>query len=357
MMNIVSRGEKIHKSDIRRILVRATNWVGDAVMSLPALEAVRENFPGSRISVLAKPWVTPIFESHPAVDQIIPFKKRQGYLRGSLDMFRLCSRIRNGGFDLTVLFQNAFEAALVARLGGSRYIVGYDADARGFLLTHPVKRNEAVLRVHQVEYYLCILRAMGWEAPNRDPVLYVSERHIDEAKHLLRSHGLEAEDFLVGIGPGAIYGKTKRWPPERFARIGDQAVEKWGAKVLVMGSRAESRICERLCKTMTHGSVNICGLTSLGVAIALVSLFGIFITNDSGLMHISAALGVPTVAIFGSTDPVATGPRGPNTRIVKHDVDCAPCLKPVCPKDYRCLLEIEPEEVWEAMEDLKRSSV
>lgn len=352
MLNVVGNKE-IDKADIRHILIRATNWVGDVVMTMPALEALKENFPASSLTVLAKPWVMPLFENHPAVDNVIAYRKGEGALTGLGEIVRVVRLVRKKKFDLAILFQNAFEAALLAYLGNVRFRVGYDTDGRGFLLTHKVIRTEEVLKVHQVDYYLSLLRAMGWKSASRNPSLYVSREDLQKARMIIHSRGIEEDDFLVGLNAGAIFGSAKRWPPERFAAIGDRAVEKWNARVMVMGSRKERDICGALCDSMSHKSLNLCGQTSLGEAMGLISLCKFFVTNDSGLMHIAAGLGVPTVAIFGPTDAVATGPLGPRTRIVRHDdVECSPCLKPECPLDHRCMLDINPDEVWYEMEKL-----
>jgi heptosyltransferase-2 len=345
--------KEIDKSRVTRIMVRATNWVGDAVMTLPALEAIRENFPHSSITVLGKPWMLPLLEKHPAVDRVIILRKEGRYLTDFFEVIRVIRKIRKRKFDLAVLFQNAFEAALLAYLGGAGFRLGYNTDGRGFLLSHRVIRNDEVLKVHQVEYYLSILRAMGWKAVSRDPSLYVDEKYLNDAWRIMDSNGIKRGDFLIGLSPGAIFGEAKRWPSKRFARIGDWAVERWGARVVVMGSEKEMDICRGLSDFMENRPVNLCGRTSLGEAMGVISRCRFFVTNDSGLMHMAAALSVPTVAVFGSTDPVATGPRGPNTRIVKHDIKCAPCLKATCPGDFRCMLSIEPEEVWDAMEALR----
>jgi lipopolysaccharide heptosyltransferase II len=345
--------KEIDKSKVSRIIVRATNWVGDAVMTLPALEAIRENFPHSSITVLGKPWMLPLLEKHPAVDRVIILRKKGRYLTDLFEVIRVVREIRKQGFDLAVLFQNAFEAALLAYLGGAGFRLGYNTDGRGFLLSHRVIRSDEVLKVHQVEYYLSILRAMGWKAVSRDPSLYVDKKYLNDAWRIMDSNGIKKGDFLIGLSPGAIFGEAKRWPSERFARIGDWAVERWGARVVVMGSEKEMDICRGLSGFMENRPVNLCGRTSLGEAMGVISRCRFFVTNDSGLMHMAAALSVPTVAVFGSTDPVATGPRGPNTRIVKHDIECAPCLKPSCPRDFICMLSIEPEEVWDAMEALR----
>ncbi|MBL7211456.1 MAG: lipopolysaccharide heptosyltransferase II [Desulfobacteraceae bacterium] len=344
---------QIDKSLIHRILVRATNWVGDGVMTLPALEAVRRNFPSSSITVLAKPWVLSLFEAHPAVDHVMPFEKGEGAFTGLGEMLRIIRLIRKEKFDLAILFQNAFEAALLTCLGGVRLRLGYNTDSRGLLLTHGVIRDNEVLKVHQVEYYLSILRAMDWEAKGSEPSLHVRGKNREEAMGFLASEGIRDEEYLIGLGPGAIFGGSKRWPPGRFARIGEWAAERWGARILLFGSSKEREICEEVAREMGHTPVNFCGRTSLGEAMGLINLCQLFVTNDSGLMHVSAALGVPTVAIFGSTDPNATGPGGLRTMVVRHDVECAPCMKPECPTHHRCMLSIEPEVVWEAMAALK----
>ena len=347
-------GKPIEKSKIHRILIRATNWVGDAVMTMPALEAVRKNFPDADITVLARPWVIPLLETHPVVNHVIPYSRGNGLREDFLEILRVVRRIREQDFDLAILFQNAFEAALLVFLGGIKNRVGYNTDGRGFLLSHGVRRRDDIMKGHQVEYYLGILKGMGWEADSKDPALFVDPDEDERISTLLRNHGIEVNDFFVALSPGAIYGPAKRWPSERFALIGDWAVERWGAKVLIMGSEREKDIGSEVRKTMNQPAFDLSGVTSLGGAMALISRCGFFVTNDSGLMHVAAALHIPLVALFGSTNPVATGPRGPNARIIQHETECAPCLKPKCPEDYRCMLSITPEEVWQEMEKLKR---
>jgi lipopolysaccharide heptosyltransferase II len=356
-MNKVRGALPIEKSTIHRILIRATNWVGDAVMSMPAFEAVRENFPESHITVLARPWVVPLYESHPAVNSVIPYRRGYGVLKDASEFLRVVRVIRALHSDMAVLFQNAFEAALIARLGGIKIRVGYNTDGRGFLLSHSVVRGTEVLKLHQVEYYLTFLRALGWEAPTRDPVLRADPEAVARVTALLSSKGIKDQDLLLGISPGAAYGPAKRWPVERFATIGDQAIKEWGAKVVVIGTEKDKDLGETLISATAPGAVNCCGLTGLGEALALIKRCQLFVSNDSGLMHAAAALNVPTVAIFGSTDPVATGPRGKSARIVKQDMECSPCLKPECPVGYRCLLSVQANDVWRAMEKLRAESL
>lgn len=345
--------QPLDSSNINTILIRATNWVGDAVMTLPALEAVSESFPSAKITVLARPWVAPLFENHPAVSDVMVFQKNESFIKDITEIRSLVESIKEKQFDLAILFQNAFEAAIIAYLGGVKNRVGFDSDGRGILLTHPIKRTNEIFKVHQVEYYLSIIKALGFKAESRNPVIYISENNFNRADDILKKNGINNDDFILGFAPGAIFGNAKKWPPERFAEIGDIAAQRWGAKTIIFGSKKEKYIGSVVSNLMIHTPVDFCGITSLEEAIAIISRCNFFVSNDSGLMHVAAALGVPTLAIFGSTDHIATGPRGPKTRVIKHNIDCAPCLKQECPTDFKCMLSITPDEVWQEMEQFR----
>jgi len=194
---------------------------------------------------------------------------------------------------------------------------------------------------------------MGWDARAGDPFIFISEKDKKNIDRLLLSMGVGPESLIMGLSPGAKYGPAKRWPSERFAAIGDRAVEQWHAVVILMGSRDEMAICKEVSQAMSYEPINLCGRTTLGEAVGLLRRCRFFVTNDSGLMHVGAALGVPMVAVFGSTNPETTGPRSNKARIVRYPVDCSPCLKPECPTDFRCMRSIEPEAVWEALADLR----
>jgi len=352
-MKVRSR-HKVSPEGIEKILVRSTNWVGDTVMMIPSLVAIRRSFPHAQITVLATPWVIALLENHPAVDRIMVMEKSPGFIVSFKELARIISWLRAERFDLAILFQNAFEAAFLAYMGRVRYIVGYDTDGRGFFLTHKVIRDRDILSVHQAEYFLGLIEAMGWEVEEGEPILYLNDQDIKSTSLILSSMGIEDSLFVVGLNPGAVYGSAKRWPEDRFAILGDWVAKRWGAKVLLFGSRSEREIAAAVSHHMHANPVNLCGRTTLGQAMALIKRCNLFVTNDTGLMHVAAAFNVPIVAIFGSTDPVATGPMSRNARIVRHGMDCGPCLKEVCPSNHRCMLSIQPDEVWEEMEELKR---
>jgi heptosyltransferase-2 len=352
-MKVRSR-HKISTEGISKILVRSTNWVGDTVMMMPSLVAIKKHFPHARITVLANPWVIPLLENHPAVDSAMSMDKGNGFFSLFRELTRIIAWLRGERFDLAVLFQNAFEAAFLASMGRVRYRVGYDTDGRGFFLTHKVIRDRDILSAHQVEYFLGLIEAMGWHVEEREPILYLNDEDIESTSLMLSSMGIEDNFFVVGINPGAVYGSAKRWPEDRFAIIGDWVAERWGAKVLLFGSFSETELGARISGYMHTNPANLCGLTTLGQAMALIKRCNLFLTNDSGLMHVAAAFNIPMVAIFGPTDPVTTGPVSGNARIVRHSIDCSPCLKEVCPFNHGCMLSIDPGEVWEEMENLKR---
>jgi heptosyltransferase-2 len=224
------------------------------------------------------------------------------------------------------------------------------------LLTHGVSSKKAQKDKHQVEYYLDLLRQLGWTAKSRDPLIHVPETSHLKISRLMAEMGINGHAFLLGLAPGAAFGKAKRWPARRFAEAGEKAAREWGARVVIFGSEGEKEICDEVVRFLSREPVNLCGKTSLSEAIALIDQCKLFLSNDSGLMHVAAALNIPTVAVFGSTDPLATGPRGPNSVFVRNPVACAPCLKPECHMDYRCLLGVTSDQVWEKMEQLWKKS-
>ncbi len=332
-----------------RILVRATNWVGDAVMSLPALEVLREEYPGAYISILARPWVADLYRREPFCDELILYQAAKGW-KGLRDKWRLASDLRRRKFDCAILFQNAFEAAALVRVAGIPTRIGYARDARSWLLTHaiPVPRPGETPR-HQRFYYLELLkrakliRGYSSESPIR---LSGSRAAAEEGRKLFGRASVSGH--VIGVSPGAAYGGAKRWLPERFAKVALDVAREHAATVAIFGTKEELGICEEVCERIEAGGqrcVNFAGTTNLAEFIQLAAACELFLTNDSGSMHIASALGIPTVAIFGATDEEATGPVGSRSRVVREAVECSPCLLRECPIDHRCMTRVDAERV------------
>lgn len=339
----------LNPKTINRLLVRSTNWIGDAVMTTPAVRAIRRNFPNARITILAKPWVAPVFEYSPHVDDIFIYdvKCRHKGTRGKLRLARDLGKHR---FDAAVLLQNAIEAALLAFFAKIPVRLGFDTDARRLLLTHPVRCGREIKTVHQTRYYLEILRGAGLGAGDTRLELHPGKENRIRARKIIEDLNVPPTDTLVGINPGATYGTAKRWFPERFAELSRKLIADRGAWIAVFGGPGEQELGREIMTMIGDRCVNCCGKTTLGEAIALIERCNLFVTNDSGLMHVAAALNVPQVAIFGSTDHTTTSPASPTSRIVRFPVDCAPCLKTDCPTDHRCMEGITVDRVFDAVD-------
>jgi heptosyltransferase-2 len=346
-------------TNVKRLLVRATNWVGDAVMSLPTLRALRQRFPGTRISILALDWVAGLYSREPFADEVIPYSAQRG-ARDWSGKLRLAARLRERRFDAAILLQNAFEAALIAWLARIPVRIGYSRDGRGLLLTHPVavpKKGE--IPRHESFYYLELLRRAGLVAQLPPEALIRLDGALAAREAGLRRFvELGMTGPVVGVSPGAAYGNAKRWLPERFAEVASSVAARLGASVALFGSAGERELCETVRGMITaHNCRNLVGETTLAEFIDLAAACRLMLTNDSGAMHIASALGVPTVTVFGATDHEATGPTGPLARIVRQPVECSPCLLRECPIDHRCMTRVTAAQVTQtSLELLKIAS-
>jgi heptosyltransferase-2 len=346
--------------EFSKILVRATNWVGDAVMSIPALHAIRIRFPKAHIAILARPWVADLYEREPFADRVIPLTTDRGVrdLRGK---WRVAQLLRREGFDCAILLQNAFEAAFITWLAGIPRRIGYDRDGRGLLLTDRIQTPApGEIPRHERFYYLAMLQRAGIiEGELSEPNIRLSrsaELRVSGAHHFAQA-GLDGP--TIGVSPGAAFGGAKRWHADRFAGAAVRIATELGASVAVFGSSDERRLCEEvagLVKAQGGIAHNFAGQTTLGAFIELVAACALYLTNDSGAMHVACALEVPTVAVFGPTDETTTGPTGPFAAVVREKVECSPCLLRECPIDHRCMNRVSVDRVVESALELKRQS-
>ena len=337
-------------SSISRVCVRATNWLGDAVMSLPAIRAIRRIFPHAHIALIARPWVADLYSRERAIDRIIPYPSQKG-LRARREF---ASQLRREHFDAAILLQNAFDAALLMWMAGIPERIGYNRDARRLLLTQaiPVPEPGEIPR-HQRFYYLELLRRPGMIEGFAD-IGPIRLEGIDEARAAGTDHmaRLGIGGPALGVSPGAAYGNAKRWLPERFAEVAHSLAP---SAVLLFGSASERPLCETVAESLRRSHIdvrNLAGETTLREFIDLAAACRLFLTNDSGAMHVSSALGVPTVAVFGATDDTTTGPTGPLARVVREHAECSPCLLRECPIDHRCMTAVTVERVTAVAQEL-----
>jgi heptosyltransferase-2 len=334
---------------IRRIVVRTANWIGDAVMTLPAMVALRETYPGAHIAVVANPVAAQLLANHPACDEIIVYDK-QGDHAGLIGLLKFASRLRRGRFDLAILFQYAIEAGFMTALAGVPRRLGFATDGRRFLLTHPVPFTDRVQKLHQVDAFLQVLGHYDIGAAARVQTLCLLESERAWAQQQL------GQSPVAVINPGAAYGSAKRWYPERFAAVADFLAREHGLQVVLIGGPAEVEIGRDIAAAMQAPALNFIGTTSVRQMMALVDAAALMITNDSGPMHVAAAFDVPIVAVFGPTDHTTTSPFARRYRIVRHAVECSPCLLRECPIDHRCMTRVTVDDVTAAAQSLLQES-
>jgi heptosyltransferase-2 len=329
-------------------MVRATNWIGDAVMSLPALEALRERHPAAEIVLVAKPWVSELYWQHPAISRQLIYDP-EGEHRGPRGFRKFVQALRAERFEAAILFQNAFHAAWMAWCARIPVRIGYARDGRSALLTEAIEPPPPAAYGHQAHYYLELLfraNLIDHREEVREIRLALNESEQHWARKQLEALGLEGPRFLIGLNPGAAFGPAKRWLMERYASLADRLIASFHADVVIFGSREERPLAEEIARAMEHTPAVLAGDTTLRQLMALLARCHLLVTNDSGPMHLAAALGLPLVAIFGSTNERATGPVSPRARIVKRQVECSPCGLRVCPIDFRCMNRITVEDVY-----------
>lgn len=341
--------KRLDRHNIAKIFIRATNWIGDAVMTTPALGTVRAAFPQAEIVVAANPVVAELLQHHPDCDRLLVYDKKKAH-HGVGGLLRFCGEIRRERFDLAILFQNAIEAAIMTTLAGVPRRAGYTTDGRALLLTHRVWGWGRARSFHHTDYYRNMLAGLGIHGGHGRLLLHCTEAERAWARTQL------GDGFWVAVNPGATYGSAKRWFPERFAAVADAVAEAFSARILVVGGPNEAEIGGEVAAGMRKPSLNLAAKTSVRQLMALLSQCRLLITNDSGPMHVAAAFGVPIVAIFGSTDHTTTAPLSPSCRIVRKPTACAPCLKTECPTDHRCMTAITVADVVTAAHDLLRDS-
>ncbi len=337
----------------KTILVRSANWVGDAIMTTPAMLAIRNNFPQAHITLLAKSWVMPVFDHNPHLDRLMLYDSN-GRHKGPVGRWRLSRDLKRHRFDLAILFQNAFEAALICWLADIPQRMGFTTDARSLLLTDRIRTWPDLKKGHLVDYYMGLLTSAGLTAGERKLNLFFTSEEKTSAAQTLSALGIPAGATIIGINPGATYGTAKRWPADRFVALSRRLIGEHQYRILVFGGPGEAQLGDDIATRVGTGCINLCNKTNLREAMALIDCCHAFVTNDSGLMHVAAALNIPQIAIIGPTDPAATSPISPASRLIQNIGSCehAPCLKVDCPLDHRCMTTIDVDSVIKMMMEI-----
>ncbi len=331
-----------------KILIRATNWVGDAIMALPALRVVRGRFPEAAIAIVARPCVADIYRDLEICNQLITYDPN-GAHAGFSGRKRLVAQLRALKFDVALLLQNAFDAAWLAWRARIPERIGYARDGRSLLLTKaaPVPKPGEI-PAHEKFYYLELLRRVGWieSLPEVNFIsLTVPEEKRRNAENVLCHAGVRSGVLRIAIGAGASYGSAKCWPPSRFAALANRLQSQTDTDVILFGPAAESAVSNAIAAEMRRPPIDLTGETAIAELPALLSQCHLFIGNDSGAMHVAAAVGLPVVAVFGPTDPHGTAPVTPRCSIIQEKPYCSPCFLRHCPTDHRCMTKITPELV------------
>lgn len=343
------RKRDVKIDQIQNLVVRVPNWVGDAVMSVPAIRELRRVLPTTRITVVSKPGTADIFQDADFIDEVLVYDRSR-----LVSKWNQVREWRRRKFDGAVLFQNAFEAAAIAFLARVPIRIGYGTERRGVLLNHSVRVPVWKDERHESFYYLNLVAELerlvrgtsSLESISPDFTLMVSEDRKRKARQLLREEAECIGAPLVLLCPGSINSRAKRWPTERYAALADRLIES-GANVALIGSPPELHVSRQVCERAVNQPIMLTGKTTVADASAIISIADVLITNDTGPAHIGAALNTPTLVIFGPTNPLTTYPLSRNAEIIRQPPECAPCMLRDCPIDHRCMTAITVEEVFE----------
>ena len=336
----------------RRVLVKEPNWLGDLVISLPALRAVRHAYPEAHLAVLVKRELAGFFEGVEGVDEVVAYDIAAG-IRGVADRWRVIRSVRARGFDLAVVFPRSFQAALWMATAGVRRRAGAAAQGRRWLLTDAARLPSPAPTHHQANDYLALIReTLGVEGSVEDVHLAASPARTAKLRAWIARHR-RGDGPLIALAPAAAFGPAKEWPADRYAAVIDAVHEVGRAECVLVGSPTERARCAEVVASSRSVGLIAAGETDVGDLVALLSHCAGFAGNDSGAMHVAGALGIPTVGIFGSTRPQRTSPLGPRTRVLYDQIACSPCLERTCRfGHYDCLRRIGVADVVAALVDL-----
>lgn len=339
------------KTEYQNIIIRMPNWLGDAVMATPIIADLKKRWPQATLTAMCqgKPQsgVGALLIGNPHLDEIFSFTCPNEFLHRITER-GLIERIRQGKYDLGILLPNSFSSAWWFWRGGVTIRMGFATDFRSFLLSKALPIPKMRGQEHLVKTYKRLLEPLGIPISNTEPSLYVMDEERRAVKQLLHQYSVPKGATLIGINPGAAYGSAKCWPPERFRSLIEKLMRRPNTYILCFADPQGAELVDGICKELPSNVINLAAATTLRELIAFIEQCSVFLTNDSGPMHIAAALKRPLVALFGSTNEIATGPYGGGEVIHKH-VPCSPCYRRTCPIDFPCMKLIGVDEVYNAL--------
>ncbi|MGE3954099.1 MAG: lipopolysaccharide heptosyltransferase II [Parachlamydiales bacterium] len=330
-----------------KIIVRMPNWIGDLVMATPLLTDLRRAFPEAEICAMCTAKLAPLLEHDPDINELFAFSRPSGWIKKE-EGRDVVGTIRAGRYDLGILTTNSLSSAWWFWRGGVKRRLGFKTDGRWLFLNEGLPLPKTIEEQHLVLTYKALLEPLGISPSATKPRLYLQPDEIEAARALLAKRGVPPGAKIVGVNPGAAYGSAKCWLPERFREVIERLLEDPNLYVLCFGDSSGAPLVKQICSGLPNRVINLAGGTTLRELVALISLCDVVLTNDSGPMHIAAAMKRPLVAIFGSTSDLKTGPYGEATVIHKH-VFCSPCYLKECPIDLRCMSRITASEVYSAL--------
>ncbi len=353
-----------------KILVRSPNWVGDVVMATPAFRCIRENFPDAHITLLIKGNLRGIIDGSPWFDDVIElvpkakknknddFSSRKVFGKGTKEYLRLIYKLRIEKFDLGFLFPSSFSSALMVRLSGVKRRIGYNRDARSFLLTDGIERlseNRKFLPTYMGDYYLRLCSHLGCKITSRKPEMFISGECENKAKELFKKYNIDKKPFFL-MNPGASYGSAKLWTAEGFARTADLLMEVVDCNIVLTCGPGEIGLADEIEKLSKSRLINLSRASiSLDIFKVIVKRCRLLIALDSGPRHFAVALNRPVVALMGPNDPRYTESEYETGKVIRKDIECSPCQLKTCPTDRRCMTMITPEKVVQTCMELIRT--
>lgn len=349
--------KNLENLDPKNIVVKMPNWLGDAVMAIPVLKDLKARYPDAKITAFCQKNIGPLLENIPYLDEVISYAKPSGWIPKSwiqrINHYGVIEPLQHGQYDLGILLTNSFSSAWWFWRGGVQNRIGFACSGRSFLLTDAVEFPKNMEKQHLIKTYKMLLQPLGISPSATMPELFLSKEDRAFADDFKALNHIGNEDIIVGINPGAAYGSAKCWLPERFREVTEKLLELPNVFVVYFGDQTGASLVHTITQGMPSRVINMAGKTNLRELMALIGSCKVLLTNDSGPMHMASALNIPNLALFGSTNPVKTGPYIKGKFLYKgEDLKCSPCYNRVCPIDFPCMKRLTSEDVFEQLKKM-----